>query len=368
MGAPMTRSQRRLAPISLACAMQFFFGQMWLGTRPPSTSAQQAAADAPAQPALIPYIDTHAHFDAKILSEPNDEVAVALREMARENATKLIFMPGPYLPDDPKRFDYEAFLAAVRKHPDKLAFQGGGGSLNPMIQESVQNRSADPEVLRTFKERAERILRDGAIGFGEVTAEHLSFLPAQAYEYAPPDHPLFLLLADIAAEHNVPIDLHMEAVPQAMSLPLDLKSPPNPAHLHENIAAFEILLGHNPRAKIIWAHAGSDSTGYRTPDLCGRLLHAHSNLFMELKTDPLTLGKNPLFAGGKIKPEWLKLLQDYPERFVIGTDQHYASGRPMEGPQRWKMAVRLLDQLPPGLRRKISSENAVRIFNIPQTK
>ena len=29
----------------------------------------------------------------------------------------------------------------------------------------------------------------------------------------PPDHPLYLLLADIAAQHGVPIDLHMEAVP-----------------------------------------------------------------------------------------------------------------------------------------------------------
>ncbi|MFY9527501.1 MAG: amidohydrolase family protein [Candidatus Acidiferrales bacterium] len=338
------------------------------GMRQPTRGAQRNAAETAPVAAVSPYTDSHAHFDAKILSDPGAEVEAALREMSEENAGKLIFLPGPFRPDDPNRFDQEAFMAVVKKHPDKLAFQGGGGSLNPMIQEAVRSGDVGTEVQRKFKERAEQILRDGAVGFGEVTAEHLSFLPGQAYEYAPPDHPLFLLLADIAADHGVPIDIHSEVVPQAMALPLDLRSPPNPPQLHENVAAFERLLDHNPRAKILWAHAGSDNTGYRTPDLCRRLLKAHSNLYMEVKIDPLSLGKNPPIADGKIKPEWLKLFRDFPDRFVIGTDQHYASGRPMTGPQRWKMAVLLLNQLPGDLSRKIGAENALHIFPITQTK
>jgi len=161
----------------------------------------------------------------------------------------------------------------------------------------------------------------------------------------------------------MPIDFHSEAVPRAMPLPSDLKSPPNPPQLRENIAALERLLDHNHKAKIIWAHAGSDNTGERTPELCRRLLQAHSNLYMEIKIDPLSLGKNPPLANGVIKPEWLKLFSDFPDRFVIGTDQHYASGRPMTGPQRWKMAALLLNQLPADLRRKIGMENALRIFH-----
>jgi len=237
-----------------------------------------------------------------------------------------------------------------------------------MIQESVRSGDAGPEVQRKFKARAEQILRDGAVGFGELSSEHVSFLPGQAYETAPPDHPLFLLLADIAAAHGVPIDLHMDVVPQAMPLPLDLKSPPNPTKIQENLAAFERLLNHNPRAKIVWAHAGSDNVGNRTPDLCRRLLQAHPNLYMEIKIDPLDLGKNPPIANGEIMPDWLRLFQDFPDRFVIGTDQHYNSGRPMTGPQRWKMAVLLLNQLPGDLRRKIGAENALRIFSIPKNQ
>ena len=343
-------------------------GISWRGLVQPSAMMQQPPAGAESIAALSPYVDTHAHFDAKIRSDPNGEIDAALREMGHENAAKLIFMPGPFLPDDPNRFDYHAFLAALKKHADKLAFQGGGGSLNPMIQESLRSGDAGQEVQRKFKARAEQILRDGAAGFGELSSEHVSFLPGQAYETAPPDHPLFFLLADIAAEHGAPIDLHMDVVPQSMPLPLDLKSPPNPSNIHENLAAFERLLSHNPRAKIVWAHAGSDNVGNRTPDLCRRLLQAHPNLYMEIKIDPLDLGKNPPLANGEIKPEWLKLFQDFPDRFVIGTDQHYNSGRPMAGPQRWKMAVLLLNQLPGDLRRKIGAENALRIFSIPKNQ
>src|SRR6266852_6537412 len=147
--------------------------------------------------AVSPYLDTHAHFDARILPDPNGEVVAALREMGRENAAKLIFLPGPFLPDDSNRFDHDAFTVAVKKHRDRLAFQGGGGSLNPMIQESVRSGDAGPEVQRKFKARAEQILRDGAFGFGELSSEHVSFRPGQAYETAPPDHTLFLLLAVI---------------------------------------------------------------------------------------------------------------------------------------------------------------------------
>jgi hypothetical protein len=365
----MTGFQRKSCVMTSAfAALLLLAGQSWRGMGQPARGPQQQPGGAEASAALFPYVDTHAHFDAKILSDPNGEIEAALREMGHENAAKLIFMPGPFLPDDPNRFDHDAFLAALKKHADKLAFQGGGGSLNPMIQESVRSGDAGPEVQRKFKARAGQILSDGAIGFGELSSEHVSFLPGQAYETAPPDHPLFLLLADIAAEHRVPIDLHMDVVPEVMPLPLDLKSPPNPTKIQENLAAFERLLNHNPRAKIVWAHAGSDNVGNRTPDLCRRLLQAHPNLYMEIKIDPLDLGKNPPVANGEIKPEWLKLFQDFPDRFVIGTDQHYNSGRPMSGPQRWKMAVLLLNQLPGDLRRKIGSENALRIFQIPKNQ
>jgi len=324
----------------------------------PQSGAGKMSTETEPVPALTPYVEAHTHFDDK---DPEGSVRSALAALGRQNASKIFFLTLPDTFDRSGSFDAEVMLPTAKKYPDKLAVLGGGGSLNPMIMKSVATGDAGPEVQKKFRERAEELLREGVVGFGEMTAEH--FDGATPYQYAPADHPLFLLLADIAAQHGVPIDLHMEAVPEAMPLPAGLKSPPNPPELHANIAAFERLLSHNPRARIIWAHAGSDGTGFRTPDLCRRLLLAHPNLYMEIKADPLTHGKNYPLADGKIKPEWLKLFEDFPDRFIIGTDQHYPE--PKDQQQRWQEIVLLFNQLPADLRRKIGTENIAHIYGGP---
>lgn len=320
---------------------------------PPTSNAEQPEGN-PAVPALSPYIEAHSHFDEH---DPEGSVSAAIQALSVQNCTKIYFLTLPDTFDHPGRFDAEVIFAAAKKDPDKLGVLGGGGTLNAMIQEAVRSGDAGPEVQRKFRERAEELLRLGAVGFGEMTAEH--FAGATPYQYAPADHPLFLMLADIAARHGVPINLHMEAVPHSMSLPLAFKSPPNAAQLHANIPGFERLLAHNPHAKIIWAHAGADGTGFRTPELCRRLLRRHPNLYMEIKLDPANVGQNFPMAGGKIKPDWLQLLEDFPDRFIIGSDQHYPAPK---GPQRWQAVVLLFNQLPPNLRKRIGTENALRIY------
>lgn len=314
-------------------------------------------------PALSPYVDVHTHPNSNDLP---GAVKVALQSMGAENAAILLFMPPPFAPGSPGRYDAEAIESAEKGHQEELAFLGGGDTLNVLIQQAARSGGVSPDLKEEFRAHAEEILREGAVGFGEMAAEHFATGPGTYYEYAPPDHPLFLLLADISAEHGgVPIDLHMEAVPEAIPLPAGLNSPPNPPRLHANIAAFERLLAHNPRATIVWAHAGCDYTGYRTPQLMGRLLRAHPNLYMQIKIDPASPGKNsPLTNGGSgtIKPQWLQLFRDFPERFVIGSDQHYP--QPPNRPQRWQSVVMLLNQLPSDLRRKIGRENAMRIYHL----
>ena len=183
----------------------------------------------------------------------------------------------------------------------------------------------------------------------------------------PPDHPLLLLLADIAAESGLSITLHLEAVPATMPVPSSwlVKGLTPPQELRANIAGLERLLAHNARAKIVWAHGGWDNTGFRTPELCRRMLQAHSNLFMELKIDPKRPGLNsPLTGGasGTLKPEWLQLFQDFPDRFVMGSDQHYPM--PDDDVQRWQGVVRLFNELPADLRRKFGTENVYRIYRL----
>ena len=321
-----------------------------------SSPALKTAAGAEPVPAATPFVEEHAHFDEK---DPAGSVRAAVAALGRQNAAMILFQISPDTFDHPGRYDSEIILAEVKKHPGKLALTGGGGSLNAMIMQAVSTGDAGPEAQKKFKARAEELLRKGVIGFGEMTAEHFDgFTP---YQSAPPDHPLFLLLSDLAAGHSVPIDIHMEAVPQDMALPADLKSPPNAARLHANIAAFERLLAHNPRANVIWAHLGSDFTGFRTVELDRRLLQAHPNLYMEIKTDPQAPGKNyPLGNDGRIKADWLKLLTDFPDRFVIGSDQHYPE--PKDADKRWQETILLFNQLPAEVRKKIGTENVAHLY------
>lgn len=305
-------------------------------------------------PALTPFADAHAHFDEKNVA---GGISAALAARGRENAAMILFLMSPDTFDHPGHYEAEIILNEAKKYPGKIAILGGGGSLNAMIIQSAATGDAGPAVQKKFKDRAEELLREGVVGFGEMTAEH--FDGATPYQYAPADHPLYLLLADIAGEHGVPIDIHMEAVPQDMPLPAWLKSPPNAAQLHGNIAAFERLLSHNPNAKIIWAHAGYDNTGYRTVEINRRLLAAHPNLSMELKVDPDAQGKNYPLADGKIKADWLKLITDFPDRFIIGSDQHYPEPA---GHQRWQEDILLFNQLPAEVRVKVGTENVAHIY------
>jgi predicted TIM-barrel fold metal-dependent hydrolase len=357
-GNRMKRSARKLATTmvfsgvaiaALAAGHILFAGQAQPGA--PRNSGRIEPI-----PALTPYVEEHTHFDEKDIA---GTVRSALAARGRQHAAMIFLQIPPDTYDHPGHYDAEVILAAVKKYPDQIRVLGGGGSLNAMIIQSVATGDSGAAARDKFKQRAEELLSEGVIGFGEMTAEHFDGMTP--YQYAPPNHPLYYLLADIAAEHGVPIVLHMEAVPENMPLPAGLSSPPNPRQIHSNISAFERLLQHNARANIIWAHAGADGTGYRTPDLCRRLLTAHPNLYMEIKADPLAQGLTyPLDADGKLKPEWLKLFTDFPDRFIIGSDQHYPEPKGSE--QRWQEVVLLFNQLPGDLRKKIGTQNIAHIY------
>ena len=122
-----------------------------------------------------------------------------------------------------------------------------------------------------------------------------------------------------------------------------------------------LILAHNPRTKLIWAHAGSDNVGYRTPEMMRGLMQRHPNLYMEIKYDPGFPGKDPPIMDGKLKPEWLKLYQDFPDRFLIGSDQHFDPPATVPLARAQQNAL-LLDQLPADLRRKVAVDNAMRLY------
>ncbi|MEW5892936.1 MAG: amidohydrolase family protein [Pseudomonadota bacterium] len=342
-----------------------------------------AVMGAPGRGQADGYVDTHAHlvesgtgvFAGSLLGAAD----AAVKEMDRLGYAKAILMPTPQIYRGTSNHDFEAFKEVQQKHPGRFAVLGGGYLLNALIHKSVADGRVDEDDRKLFIRNAEMILASGAVGFGELAAEHYSigkFAAFHAYESAPPDHELFLLLADIAAQHDVPIDLHAEILPQDMPLPATpaLISPPNPAQLKANLAGFERLLAHNRKAKIIWVHAGWDLSGTRDLGLMTRLMRTHPNLYMSFKIagKPGAPKSKPLGPDGRLKPEWLGFIQEFSDRLLIGTDEFYqaASVNRVDittAAGLTELPVRLVQQLPPELGRKIGYENAMRLYKLGPT-
>jgi len=258
-------------------------------------------------------------------------------------------------------------LKVARDHPGRFAVLGGGATLNGMINSAHRNGTLTEAERKAFADTAERLLADGVVGFGELTALHYSFSSSHPFEAVPPDHPLFLLLADIAAKHGVPIDLHVEAVPDDMPTQPEVlkRSNSNPRISKGNLAAFERLLAHNRGAAIVWAHAGWDNTGHRTPALMRQLMNRHPNLYHSLKLFPAVVSGGSAAPDGRLTAEWVRLIADFPDRFIMGTDnQTQAAGASRRRPQGAERTVRAIRALPPALARKVGYENAARLFKI----
>lgn len=317
------------------------------------------------------YIDTHYHLvGPKKQGQLRLEKSVrnALTAMDVSGVKQTLLVPMPQVAGQSLQLRLEDLLPIVERYPKRFAALGGGGTLNGMIQQAVKQGRVTADLERKFETRALEIIQKGAVGFGEMTAEHFSMSEHHPYETAPPDHPLFLRLADLAAKYDLPIDIHMEAIPEEMPMPPRFKSPPNPKVLKPNIAAFSRLLAHNRRARIIWVHLGWDNTRRRTVALTRRLLAENSNLYMSIRiasgmqTRKVEAAGFPLDKNGRLQQEWLEMFKEFPDRFVLGSDEIVKASNDHPSAGSLRSTTSILDQLPTQVRQRIGYKNASLLY------
>jgi len=123
-------------------------------------------------------------------------------------------------------------------------------------------------------------------------------------------------------------------------------------HAHADDEAVEILMRHNGRAKIIWAHTGFSLA----PSRVASMLATYPQLWGELSYRGGITG-----AGGELTPEWRAMFEKYPDRFLLGSDtwisERWSSyGAIMAEYRGW------LKQLPPAVAKQIAHGNARRLF------
>ena len=128
---------------------------------------------------------------------------------------------------------------------------------------------------------------------------------------------------------------------------------------HVDDTAIDLLMAHAPDARLIWAHTGIGGVPVARVD---ELLNKYPLLMGELSYRPgLTCD------GGKLCPEWRRLLLKYPTRFMIGSDtwvnqrwQYYEEL--MKGYRTW------LGDLPPEAASQIGWSNGADLFGVKDAR
>lgn len=312
---------------------------------------------------------TKGEIDYKSLAE---DIVMKMNKMGVEKA---ILLPPPQTPSQHRTStSYAKYLPATRYYPQRFYIGGGGGALSPLIYKYGEDEVTE-EVRAEFQKEAEKLIKAGIVVFGEMSALHLSMRDNHIFSQVTPDHPLFLLLADIAAENNIPIDLHMEPVSQDISTPENILniSTRNPDRLKANVPNLKRLLEHNPKAKIVWQHIGWDNIGFMTIELLTGLLNQHPNLYIALRVEarPMKLDKSGPMANRivdsnwNVHSQWKEFITEFSDRIVVGSDEFMGTRRQRPRPNDSFITTwDILKQFPTEIAQKIGRDNAVRIYNL----
>ena len=123
-------------------------------------------------------------------------------------------------------------------------------------------------------------------------------------------------------------------------------------HAHSDAYAIGRIFKHFPEARVLWAHSGFDR-----PDEVRAMLRKHKNLWSDLAF------RNDQASGGKVPPEWRAAFEEFPDRFMVGTDTF--------APERWyyindhaEYTRGWLKDLPQDIARKIAYENAQTMLSV----
>lgn len=120
-------------------------------------------------------------------------------------------------------------------------------------------------------------------------------------------------------------------------------------HAHSDATAVERIFARNPQVRVLWAHSG-----FEDPGRIRAMLETYPNLWCDLAF------RSEQASDGRVEPAWRALFEDFPDRFMLGTDTY--------APERWFYVVEhaswsraWLQDLPAELAENIAWRNAARL-------
>lgn len=155
----------------------------------------------------------------------------------------------------------------------------------------------------------------------------------------------------LAAEHDLPVMIHSN---------ITSKRERNPLYLPE----LEEALRDHPTVRFIWAHAGTSMEIHRHQEklefLFGeleRMLELYPNLYIDLSWSMLE--PYLLDSDGQPDGRWVRLVERYPDRFMIGSDVVGRFKRLGEHMQGFDV---FLDALPEAVAQRVAQENFLAVL------
>ena len=307
-----------------------------------------AQAVPPPKPIQYHTVDCHLHLVDFL--QHTDGIKALLKAMDRSGVDEAMLCGMPlvkewslseptppqyYLDDDSRCYWYSATDVLVAREIESLP-PNERARFHPFICGfNSQDRNAIEHVKRML-EWYPGVWQ----GIGEVMTRH-DDLSALTYGDAPHADSVSLdPLYELAAQHDMPVSVHSDVSSVWKREPL---------YLHE----IENAVKNHPRTRIIWCHAGV-SRRIDVPTLAGevrRMLAAYPNLYVDLSW---VVFETYLTKNGQPVPDWVKLIEAYPTRFMIGSDKVGKFDNYHEEMQKYYV---LLDALKPDTARKVAHDN-----------
>lgn len=149
-------------------------------------------------------------------------------------------------------------------------------------------------------------------GIGEIMTRHDDLTALTFGEPVAANHEALNPIYELAAERNLPVMIHSNITSVRAREPL-------------YIGELEEALGQHPDTRFIWAHAGTSTSINERMSMkfldneVSRLLATYENLWVDLSWS--VLDEYLLTADQTdVRSHWLKIIRQYPERFLIGSD------------------------------------------------
>ncbi len=146
------------------------------------------------------------------------------------------------------------------------------------------------------------------------------------------------------ADTELPVPRRMVALARERSLVL---------HAHSDVEAIDRLFKQWPDARVLWAHSGFDR-----PQVVREVLRRHPRLWSDLAF------RGDHASGSQVEPAWRDAFNEFPDRFVLGTDtftpeRWHAIGAHASSSRAW------LAGLPPMLAEMLAWRNAEHLLRGP---